>query len=313
MPASMPDGACASGQGPEGGEPKERSRQASAAAALDEVIALVRAASGVDLGLYRRATIERRVASRLQKLGCADYRQYAERMREDRAEAARLVEHVTIKVSRFFRNAKVYARLEEEILPALWRQAEGRGLRLWSAGCGRGEEPYSLAILLAEAGAAKGEGRGAPTILATDIDETALAFARRGLYPESAFEEMPTDRRERYFLARPGRHGQQYEVSPCLRERVSFFRHNLLEDLAQFGSGRFDLVLCRNVLIYFEAKAQERIFRYLADSLRPGAYLCLGEAEQPPASQRRCFEVIDHRSRLYRKTSPELGQEGRPA
>ena len=279
---------------------------------LNEVFLLVREREGIDLRAYRRGTVVRRIESRLRKLRCQDHQEYVRRLAEDPEEARRLVEHVTIKVSRFFRNADVFARLHTEVLPDLARQAGGDGPRIWSAGCGHGQEAYSLAILVEEMAR---HGRPLPeaAIYGTDVDAEALAVARRGLYPEAALAETPPEFVATYFEPRPERFGLHYEVLPTLRERVEFLHQDLLSGTDAPELAPFHLILCRNVLIYFERSAQERVFDLLAASLAPGGYLCLGEAEQVLRAHQRCFETVDRRAGLYRRVGSALESEGKHA
>lgn len=278
---------------------------------LDEIIDLIRERMRIDLRAYRRSSVERRIASRLRKLGCQSYREYARRLATDPDEPRQLVEHLTIKVSRFFRNAAVFARLREEVIPDLLRNAredarrdggEDGGPRFWSAGCARGEEPYTLAIILDDLGAGvEGSPFGPVTIHGTDVDAVALEHARRGVYPAAALEETPPELVARYFARRRGRFADEYELHAALRERVSFARRDLLADDGKPAERQYDLILCRNVLIYLTALAQERVLGILTSSLAPGGYLCLGEAEQIHPAYRSAYQVLDQRRKLYRK------------
>ena len=268
---------------------------------LSEVCRLVREAGGIDLSAYRRSMVERRVLVQALRRGCRDPRDYVACLREDSTEAKHLVECVTIKVSHFFRNPSTFASLRGLVVPDLLaRLGERRPPRVWSAGCARGEEPYSLAILLEELARERGRAVEA-RVWGTDLDEQALAQARRGVYPESALGGVPPDLVARYFAPRSGRFGREYEVSALVRERVSFARHDLLgaDDCPE--GGPFDLVLCRNVLIYFAGPAKERANRLFERAVAPGGYLCLGEAEGLERDTRPLFGVIDRHSRLYQR------------
>lgn len=278
---------------------------------LEELLRTVREISGVDLTQYRRTTLSRRIGGRLQKLGCRDYREYARLLAEDPEESAVLLEQVTIKVSSFFRNPQVFALLRDRVLPELLARAAPKvGIRIWSAGCGNGEEAYSLAILVEEISRQQSL-QGPSDILGTDVDAGALEAARRGLYPRESLAETSADLIDAYFSAQPGRFGPVYELVPSIRRRVLFQRHDLLSGHPAPGGGHFDLILCRNVLIYFSRSAQEGVFRLLRHSLAVGGYLCLGEAEQLPSMERHHFATVGRRAGLYRKTGGE-SQGGRP-
>ncbi len=245
----------------------------AAAHALDEIIALVRARTGVDFSLYRDATIRRRIGNRMISLGAQSLHAYAERLREDMDEAVHLLQRLTIKVSRFYRNAHTFEYLAREALPALARARNGAPLRIWSAGCGFGEEPYTLAMLLDREGM---DG----VVEATDIDPAALAAAAEGVYRAEAMEELPASLAQNYLEPLHGG-GQRYRVRDALRRRVRFMRHDLTADDGRWRDGGFDLVCCRNVLIYLNRDAQRRAFATLGAMLADDGYLCIGEAEWP--------------------------------
>ncbi len=231
---------------------------------------------GIDFSSYRRPTIMRRMQRRLvatHRTNISEYLRYLEGHPE---EEQQLLSSFLINVTDFFRDARTYTYLRERVLPRLITEARSRntGLRIWSAGCATGEEAYSLAILVQELlsnfpddrpGANRGqqtrrrersawgvEPEEAPEngteplvrIFATDLDTDALAFARRGVYPARALKEVPARLLERYFHAVDG----EYEVAPSLRELILFGEHNLTQS-PPFP--QIDLLLCRNVLMYF--------------------------------------------------------------
>ncbi len=267
---------------------------AGQAAELEAILALLRKRRGLDFRVYRRSMVERRVLGRAALARASDLGQYLARLRRDESEIEALIGHLTIKVSRFCRDAYVFAKLAELVLPERARCRRGAALSLWSAGCGWGEEAYSLALLLRRAGLAG-------SVLGTDVHEGALAVARAGLYRPAALAELPAEQVAEYFALQAGRHGPSYLLEPAVRELVRFQAHDLT---AAGPPGRdFDLVLCRNVLIYFDLPTQQRVESLLAASLAPGGFLCLGEAEwlgEPPLS---AFAVADRQARLFRKAS----------
>jgi chemotaxis methyl-accepting protein methylase len=238
--------------------------------AFGEILQVLRERTGTDFASYRLSTVARRTVNRMISVGAATYADYLQFLRQREGEAARLLEHVTIKVSRFYRHAPTFDTLRREVLPELVRQANGRPLSVWSVGCGCGEEPYTLAMLFAEAGVSC-------IIEATDIDPAALQRAAHGYYTDAALFELPKDLRERYISRSDG----FYEVSPQLREQVRFSRHDVLASQPPPGDGQFDLVCCRNLLIYLGHEVQDLALHAVRRALRPGGYLCLGEAEWP--------------------------------
>lgn len=232
----------------------------------------VREQSGIDFGAYKRPTIERRLQRRMAAVGTGsliDYQRYLDRHPE---ELQRLVATFLVKVTRFFRDPELFTYLREHVLPQLIAEArERRELRLWSAGCSTGEEAYTLAMIVAEL--LGDELEELPIrIFATDVATEAVEFARRGIYPEAAVADVPPELIERYFLRLDG----TYEIRKPVRGLVVFGEHDL-GHRAPFP--RIDLVLCRNVLIYFTPELQRRALQRFAFSLHPKGYLVLGKAE----------------------------------
>jgi len=232
----------------------------------------IRERTGLDFGAYKRPTIARRLQQRMAAVGTTnlgDYRRYVERNPD---EMQRLVASFLIKVTEFFRDPDLFEHLRHQLLPPLVAEARERGeLRLWSAGCATGEEPYTLAMLVTDL--LGDELDALPVrIFATDIATEAVDFARRGVYPEGALANLPPDLVERHFQRLDG----AYEVRKPVRSLVVFGEHDL-GHRAPFP--RIDLVLCRNVLIYFTPELQRRALQLFAFSLRRGGYLVLGKAE----------------------------------
>jgi chemotaxis protein methyltransferase CheR len=226
-----------------------------------------------------RRQVCRRIARRIRQLGLADvaaYRTHLERLPEEWPE---LDAFCRITISRFYRDRAVFDHLGESVLPALAAAAVARGepgLRCWSAGCGSGEEPYSLALLWSLRLA-----RSFPSlslaVVATDAEQQLLERAARGCYPRGTLRELPPE-----WLARAFTHDDDYCLRPAFRQGVRF----LLQDIrAVQPEGPFDLVLCRNlVLTYFENGLQRRILTEIAARLRSGAALVVGKDEALPAT-----------------------------
>jgi chemotaxis methyl-accepting protein methylase len=248
---------------------------------LAEVLNLVRLASGLDVTSYCRSILSRRVDERMAAVGAEGHDRYLHLLETSPEELGRLVDSLTIKVSRFFRDPLAFEYLGEAVLPALLAaKAEGGdpGLRIWSAGCANGEEPYSVAILLRDL-ARRARKPLEATIFATDVDENALARGREALYPSESLENVRLGLLKSSFTSE----GELYRVLPEIAEAVRFSLHDLAEpgsaSPAESVFGSFDLVLCRNVLIYFEADLQQRVLERLCRSLAPGGHLLLGPAE----------------------------------
>jgi chemotaxis methyl-accepting protein methylase len=257
--------------------------------AFGEILQLLRERTGTDFASYRLPTVARRTVNRMISVGAATYADYLQFLRQREGEAARLLEHVTIKVSRFYRHAPAFDMLRREVLPELARPADGKSLKVWSVGCGCGEEPYTLAMLFAEAGMSC-------TIEATDIDPAALQRAAHGYYADAALIELPKHLRERYLIRSDGFH----EVSPALREQVRFSHHDILSLRPPPGGGEFDLVCFRNLLIYLGPDVQELALHSVRRAVRQEGYLCLGEAEWPTPAIAGTLRPLAHETRIFR-------------
>jgi two-component system CheB/CheR fusion protein len=233
----------------------------------------VREHNGIDFSHYKRPTIERRLQRRFYATGQTNVRDYLHYLHLHPEEYNHLVATFLIKVTEFFRDTDLFTALQKQVLPDLIAQARERGneLRIWSAGCATGEEAYSLAILVAEALGDELE-RFNVQIFATDLDEDAVAFARRGIYPRASVASLPTELLNRYFVKLDG----TYQVTKLLRRQIIFGQHDLGH---RPPFPHMDLVVCRNVLIYFTAELQRRALQLFAFALRNGGFLALGKAE----------------------------------
>jgi len=241
--------------------------------------------TGVDLSCYKAPQVQRRLRTYLVRSGHPSWHHFFRAVSGDSMAVSRLKDYLTINVSSFFRDSEKFEYLQQSILPELLRATSTRSpqLRVWSAGCSHGHEPYSLAIVLAEASGFYRKHY----ILATDIDRSALERAKSG-GPYSAEEvaQVPPrllDRHFRHSAASPhadAARADGYYVVESLRRRITFCYHNLLA--ASFGSGNdngFDLIVCRNVVIYFTVEVKNRLYKRFYDALRPGGVLFVGGAE----------------------------------
>ena len=252
---------------------------------------------GMDFAAYKPATIARRLWRRMAAAGVPTLADYLGYLEEHPEEERRLIADFLIKVTRFFRDPALFARLRQEIIPELVAAArkEGRELRLWSAGCATGEEAYSLALLVAEAVATSPDPLPV-RIFATDVDETALGFARRGIYPASAVTDVPEELVATYFTQRDG----AFEATKAVRSLLVFGTHDLA---VRPPFPHTDLVLCRNVLIYFAPELQRRALEIFAFSLREDGVLVLGKSETVRPLE-RSFTDVDRQLRIYRRQGP---------
>ncbi len=250
-------------------------------------------ARGFDCEAYKQSCLRRRVAVRMRARGAHTYEEYRRILSGDTGEYDRLLDALTINVSKFFRNAETWEVLEHRVLPVLWQQGGG-SIRCWSAGCAGGEEPYTLAILLLEV-ARRLHGRiEGWAIDATDLDRESLRRAAEASYRAPAFEEMPATLRGRYTDgADPAR------LAPEVTALVRLRQHDLLRDPPP--QPPYDLILCRNVVIYFDRDRQERLFNRFVEALRPGGFLILGRVETLVGVARDRLTLEDPRERVYRR------------
>jgi len=222
--------------------------------------------SGIDLTAYKRPQMERRIGSFMRSVDAPTYASFIKILENDPAIYRKFLDHITINVSEFFRNGNHWEVLRKDIIPKLLQQRAQ--IRAWSAGCSTGEEPYSLAILFQEYFPQRFE-----KIFATDIDQDALEKAKTGLYLPKSLQAVPQALVRRYFEEVNGYLRVRDEIRRCVR----FERHDLLKD--RYPSN-MDLILCRNVVIYFTEEAKEKLYRRFVDSLRPGGVLFIGSTEQ---------------------------------
>ena len=268
---------------------------------VGEVIDILRTRTGVDFASYRLAMLERRIATHYSSVGATSNDEYLHILQSSAAETHRLLERVTIKVSRFYRHAPAFNHLRDGVLARLASARKGEPLRIWSIGCGTGEEPYTFAMLLEQAGI---EG----TIDATDVDASALTQARAGIYSLAATAELPPELTNQFLEPVVCRGQPHYRVQDNLRLRVRFSRHDILSVTPPpGGEEQFDLISCRNVLIYVQRAAQLNATRRLLDLIRTDGILCLGEAEWPPPELESRLEALAHKTRLFRVREPDAG------
>lgn len=238
----------------------------------------VRDLLGIDLEQYKPAQVWRRIHAFGSLRGCPDWPSLLERCRRDPDLRMAFRDMLTINVSEFFRDPAAWAAFEELYLrPRLERSPS---LRIWSAGCSIGFEPYSLAILVREI--APG---AAVRILATDVDSAALAIAKRGRYTEAQMKGLSPERRARFFTPA----GNEWQVRPELQAMISFRRHDLLRDPFETG---FDAIVCRNVVIYFTEEAKTALYRRFVASLRKDGVLFVGATEAIPDAPRHGLSPI---------------------
>lgn len=261
------------------------------------VVEILKEQQSFELGGYKDHCIRRRLAARIRAAGYRDAAVYVDRLVEDSDEQQSLLAALSIHVSQFFRNPSVFRVLEKRILPQLLEQgsqSQAR-LRIWSVGCACGEEAYSLALLCESLAAPRQD----VAIIASDLSPVALKSARRGCYGEERLKNLPAALRQHYF----SKQGQGEELlDEEVRARVQFFRHDILTDQPFY---RAELILCRNLLIYFSREQQQVVLEKLARALLPGGFLVLGRAETLAGPSRHLFDCVDPAERIYQRSSVE--------
>jgi len=260
------------------------------------LISQVERERGIDLSQYRLTYVERRVGTRLRALDLVSYRQYATYLQEHPEEYTRLLDTLTVNVTDFFRDPPVWKIVRGEVIPAIIQAKSANGqrtVRVWSAGCATGEEPYSLAMAFMSA-----LGGEAPSwllnVIATDLDPLALKSAQTALYDVAKLEHVPAQDRVKFTVTE----GKHFTLKPEVTERVRFRKMNLFSDAPPLA---VDLILCRNVFIYFTREQQERITNLFHRSLARGGYLVLGRTEKMANGAAAGFEAVSSKERIYRK------------
>ncbi|MBI3072003.1 MAG: protein-glutamate O-methyltransferase CheR [Deltaproteobacteria bacterium] len=255
----------------------------------------IRLRYGFDFRDYARASFYRRVMARVEAEGVANISALQALLLHDEAAMERFLVRLTVHVTSMFRDPGFYRAFREKIVPTL---ATYPFVRIWHAGCSTGEEVYSMAILVEE------EGLAAHSMLyATDLSEGVLALAKRGVFPIAAMKDYTRNYMEsggkRAFSAYYNADHENVVLKPSLRDKITFSPHNLVTDASP---NEFNVILCRNVLIYFNPTLQERVLRLFYASLGPHGVLCLGQKESLRHTPlESAFEVFDADQRIYRR------------
>jgi chemotaxis methyl-accepting protein methylase len=247
----------------------------------------------VNYEAYKEKYFLRRIHSRMMKVDVNTYLEYLNYLETDSEEIKLLIDNLSINVTRFFRDKDLWATLEDKILSKIVDSS--KTTRIWSAGCAVGPEPYSIAILMFDRLGHTNLER--LHILATDLSQDFLEQARAGVYPHELLEEINPDKLRTYFKPITP---ELFQLSDYIRKRVVFKKHDLRESPPSHG---FDLILCRNVLIYFSRNQAETLFQRFHSALKPNGYLVLGKCELVPISVRHLFKVVDSRTRVYQRNS----------
>lgn len=246
--------------------------------------------TGLDCSRYKENYLKRRIAARMRAVGSGSYGEYSAYLDTVAEEYPRLKDRITVNVTEFFRDSDVYDYLRGTLLPPLVEscRAENRPLMVWSAGCSSGEEPYSLALMLHGLGAAEF------SVLATDIDDACLERARRGMYDAEALDKAEIAQDGRWFK----KNGDEAEATPELKRKIRFEKHNLFADPPPSA---MDLVLCRNVMIYFSRDLQQRLLESFHCALRAGGFLLPGKTETILGPARQLYTCVSAKARAFQR------------
>lgn len=234
--------------------------------------------TSIDLNAYKEQQMKRRIDTLISRNKISGYEDFVKALKADKELFEEFVSYLTINVSEFYRNPEQWELMDKQFIPMLIEKF-GKNLKIWSAACSTGDEPYSLVMALS---------RHLPLnqikIIATDIDKQILAQAKVGIYNEKSIASVPKDLRDKYFT----KIGNSYQISDEIKSRVDFRQHNLIKDPYP---DRCDFIICRNVLIYFTEEAKDDVFRKFCKSLKTGGFLFIGSTEQ----------IMNHREMGYER------------
>jgi chemotaxis protein methyltransferase CheR len=268
---------------------------------------LIRREAGIWLSDAKKPLVEARLNRRVREIGLTDYGAYFERVEASNDERAQMLDNISTNETRFFREPKQFAFLDQEVFPK-WRElgesrARPKRVRVWSAGCSTGEEPYSIAMLMASHFPAS-EG-WVSEIVASDLSNRVLAIAREGVWPIERAADIPIEYRKAYMLRGTRSEEGRMRVHPILRTMIDFRRINLYD--THYGlQGPFDLVFCRNVMIYFDRDSKDAVVERLMQLLSAAGYLLLGHAESLTGSTHDLQNEIPTVYRIRSRQSPAL-------
>lgn len=272
-----------------------------------QILELIRVKEDFNYESYKRPMLKRRIDNRILKVNAENPQKYLSILKNDPQELEALTNNFLINVSHFFRDPLAFEFFNSKILPSLIERivnSKHKSLRFWSAGCASGEEVYSMAILIQEY-LEKEKQEIDFVFFASDLDDTALERARVGLYSKEQLKNVKLELLEKYFLPETS----NYRVNPMLKSKINFLRYDLLDKRSYVPSesifGGFDLVLCRNVLIYFNEEAQNHTFQKLYKALKGERILFLGEAEIPTMDFQSKFYQINDCCKIYRKVKDD--------
>lgn len=247
---------------------------------------------GLDLNQYKENYLKRRLAVRMRSLQMNSYEEYLKYLLSKDEEYNLLLDKLTINVTQFFRDPEAFEEIEKNILPDIIRN--NSRLKIWSAGCSTGEEAYSIAIMLEEISENLGILNYKYDIIGTDIDKNALYRAKSGYYEGRTLDNLSNERKKKYFDF----NGKHYIIKENIKKKVEFLKFNLMEP---FKPDYFNMIFCRNVIIYFTRELQNKVIGYFYDSLKKNGIFVMGKTETMLISFKNKFECLNIKERIFLK------------
>lgn len=241
---------------------------------------------GINLKAYKQNQLQRRILSLMSRVGVNSVEEYINLLKKDKDQRIKFLDFITINVSEFFRNPEIFDELEKKIKVELLNNTSG-SLKIWSAACSIGAEPYSLSIIMDEISPNKKH-----KIIATDLDMTILQRAKEGIYAQAEIKNVKKERLEKYFT----KEGEKYKIKSSIKNVVTFKKHYLILDNYEKD---FDLIVCRNVVIYFNQDIKDNIYKKFSESLKKGGLLFVGATESIYNYKDYGFEKVS--TFIYRK------------
>ncbi len=260
---------------------------------LDPVIDEVYKKTGISIQNFKPTFLERRIMYRMRSIGISDYEEYLRTLSSDFDEAKSLYAAFSINVTRFFRDPLVWEKLENEILPNLVKNNENPSIRAWSCGSASGEEPHSISILLDEFSKSKIKYH----VYATDINNEGIIHSKKGIYEKTNLENVSSSRMLKYFLKDEN---QKFNVKQEIKNKIEFEKIDMLKTNRKL----FDIIFCRNVLIYYPKEVHQKIYEKFFEALKPNGILILGQDESMRGTNgSNFFELLFPKERIYQKIS----------
>lgn len=259
---------------------------------LDPVIYEVKKKTGIAIQGFKPAFLERRIRYRMRSLGILNYEEYVKMLSSNHDEAKSLYSTFSINVTRFFRDPYVWDRVEQDIIPNFLTKTRSSPIHAWSCGSASGEEPHSISILLNDS---LKDSRIGYRVHATDISPNAIAHAKKGIYRNENIVNVTPKRREMYFEKTPE---EQFKIDPKISNQIKYEQIDMMKTSGKL----FDIIFCRNVLIYYDKKSHEIIFKKFADVLKKDGILVLGQDESMMGTNGdNFFELPYPKERIYQK------------